>query len=431
MPGTVVLGAQWGDEAKAKVVDYLADDAAAVVRYQGGANAGHTVVIDDEKFVFHLLPSGVLRSHSLAIIANGVMVDLVTLCTELDELLARGAIQEENLLLSENAHVVMPYHKVLDEARERAKGRDAVGTTKRGIGPVHADKYGRIGIRVIDLLNPAVLRRKIERALQEKNVLFRNLYRLPPMEPDAIIADLQPAIERVRPFITNTSLRIQQLLDADEHVLFEGAQGTMLDVEHGTYPYCTSSHTVAGAASVGAGIGPQYLTRRIGVVKAYVTRVGNGPMPTELDDRTGAYLAEVGQEIGSTTGRQRRCGWFDGLVAKHVSRVNGLTEAIVTKLDVLDDLDQIKICVAYEYRGERLEHLPTQSEILAECTPMYETFPGWKQPTVNIRAAEDLPPNAWRFLEALQGFLGCPISHVGVGPERTQIIPVVSPALAG
>ena len=431
MPGTVVLGAQWGDEAKAKVVDYLAGDAAAVVRYQGGANAGHTVVIDGEKFVFHLLPSGVLRSHSLAVIGNGVMVDLGALCGEMDNLLARGMLEEENLLLSENAHVVMPYHKALDEARELAKGRDAVGTTKRGIGPVHADKYGRIGIRVIDLTRPDVLRKKIAQALEEKNVLFKYLYDLPPMDPEAVFNEVQPYLERIQPFITNTSLRVMELLKAGKHVLFEGAQGTMLDVEHGTYPFCTSSHTVAGAASAGAGIGPQHLTRIIGVMKAYVTRVGNGPMPTELDDATGVYLSEKGQEVGATTGRQRRCGWFDGLVAKHVARVNGLTEVVVTKLDVLDDLDEVQLCVAYDYHGTRLEELPEQCEILAECVPIYKSYPGWNTSTTAIRAAEDLPENAQRFLEAIQSFVSCPISHVGVGPDRTQIIPVTSPALAG
>ena len=429
MPGTVVLGAQWGDEAKAKVVDYLAADAQAVVRFQGGANAGHTVVIGEDKFIFHLLPSGILRSHAQAIIGNGVVIDLQTLCEELERLFAGDALSPETLLISENAHVVMPYHKALDGAREQARGRDAVGTTKRGIGPVYADKYGRIGVRVNDLLQPDVFRKKVDFALREKNVLFEQLYDLPRMDPATVCEEMAPYVEQLRPYVTNTSLHIQRLLDEGKHVLFEGAQGTMLDVDHGTYPYCTSANTVAGAVSAGAGIGPAWVTRRIGILKAYITRVGNGPMPTELDDETGTYLQDVGQEFGSTTGRPRRCGWFDGLVARHSMRVNGFTEVIVSKLDVLDDLDELRICVAYDYQGTRLEEFPLQSDILDQCIPIYETYPGWKQCTSDIRTPEELPAKAQQFLDAIQRFVTCPITHVGVGPARRQIIPLPAAAL--
>lgn len=426
MPGTVVVGAQWGDEAKAKVVDYLAADAAAVVRYQGGANAGHTVVIGDEKFVFHVLPSGFLRANALAIVGNGVLVDPEALTAELDGLAERGIPVEGKLLVSENAHVVFPYHKQLDEAREEARGRFAVGTTKRGIGPAYQDKYARQGIRVIDLFDPEVLRRKLELTLPEKNALFEHLFNLPRVEPDAMIEWVAPYLERVERFVANTSVRVSELLAAGKHVLFEGAQGTMLDVEHGTYPYCTSSHTVAGAASAGSGVGPQALNRIVGVMKAYITRVGEGPLPTEQDNAAGEYLQTVGKEFGATTGRPRRCGWFDGLVARHACRVNGLTEVVVTKLDVLDDLDEIQVCEAYEYRGQRLTELPEQAEMLAECAPVYRTYPGWKSPTSHIRGAAELPANARRFLDGIQGFLDCPISHIGVGPARAQIIPLAS-----
>ncbi len=420
MPAHVVVGTQWGDEAKAKVVDFLAEHADAVVRFNGGANAGHTVAVDDETFIFHLVPSGMLRSRAKCIIANGVVLDLDQLCKEIDELLQRRYLVRENLVISENAHVVMPYHKALDVARN--KGARSIGTTARGIGPAYADKHAYMGIRVNDLFDKKRFIEKLKTALAEKNIVFERLYDMPAFEPERIAAELEPCINKIKPFVANASLLINELLDAGKTVLFEGAQGTMLDVDHGTYPYVTSSHPIGGGVCVGAGVGPHRINRIIGVVKAYITRVGNGPMPTELKDKTGEYLRAKGGEFGATTGRPRRCGWFDCLVARHARRVNGLTEVAVTKLDVLDELKTIKVCEAYSYRGQRLTEMPQQADILEECEPVLYELPGWQTDISKAASYDDLPKEAKSYIGVLEEAVGCPVTVIGVGPKRSQTI---------
>jgi len=422
MPAYAVVGTQWGDEAKAKVVDFLAESVDAVVRYNGGANAGHTVAIGDEQFIFHLVPSGMLREGTKCIITSGVAVDLEQLCTEIDELASRNVMIGENLLISENAHVVMPYHKALDVARNM--GSSSIGTTARGIGPVYSDKHAYMGIRVGDLFETKRLHDKLEIALREKNVVFQRVYDVPPFDPKQIISELEPFIERIKPFVTNTSLLINTLLDNGKTVLFEGAQGTMLDIDHGTYPYVSSSHPIGGGVCIGAGIGPQRLGRIIGVVKAYITRVGNGPMPTELKNETGEHLRTKGAEFGATTGRPRRCGWFDCLVAKHAKRVNGLTEIAITKLDVLDELKTIKICEAYSYRGEKITELPGRGVVMEGCEPILTELPGWQEDTSQVTSYSDLPEKAKNYVTSLAEIIGCPVTLIGVGPRRTQTLSV-------
>jgi adenylosuccinate synthase len=420
MPAHVVVGTQWGDEAKAKVVDFLAESADAVVRFNGGANAGHTVAVDNDKFIFHLVPSGILRARTKCIIASGVAIELKQLCDEIDELITRKIVVGENLLISENAHVVMPYHKALDAARNKLSS--GIGTTARGIGPVYADKHAYMGIRVNDLFDKKRLLEKLRVSLKEKNVVFERIYDIPPFDPEQIAAELQPFAEKVKPFIANTSLYINRLLDEGKTVLFEGAQGTMLDIDHGTYPFVTSSHPISGGVCVGAGIGPQRLDRIIGVVKAYITRVGNGPMPTELKNATGEHIRAKGGEYGATTGRARRCGWFDCLVVKHAKRINGLTEIAITKLDVLDEIETIKICEGYLYRGQKLTEFPEQSDILNECEPIYAEFPGWRKDTTEVDSFSDLPDQAKRYVSRLMEAVGCPATLVGVGPNRSQTL---------
>lgn len=422
MPAVVVVGTQWGDEAKAKVVDFLADTADAVVRYNGGANAGHTVAVDDETFIFHLLPSGILHPSTKCVVSSGVALDLQQLFVELDEIFERRGVKGENLLISVNAHVVMPYHKALDVARN--KGAGSIGTTARGIGPVYSDKHAYMGIRVGDLFDRPRLVEKIGIALSEKNTVFQQIYNLPAFEPEEVLAELEPYIERIEPFVTNTSLLLNKMLDEGKTLVFEGAQGTMLDINHGTYPFVSSSHPISGGVCVGAGIGPRRIDRIIGIVKAYITRVGNGPMPTELTGEQGEYLRTKGGEYGATTGRPRRCGWFDCLVAKHANRVNGLTEIAITKLDVLDELKTIKICEAYSYRGERLTEFPVRTDMLFECEPILTELPGWQEDTSGITAYSDLPEKAKNYVASLEEIVGCPVTFIGVGPKRSQTIRV-------
>ncbi len=419
MPAHVVVGTQWGDEAKAKVVDYLAENVDAVVRYNGGANAGHTVAVGDETFIFHLIPSGVLRARTKCILASGVAVDLQQLCKESDELLERGIVVDGNLLISRAAHVVMPYHIALDVARNKSAG--GTGTTARGIGPVYADKHAYRGIRVDDLFDKKRLIEKIRIALSEKNIVFEKVYDIPAFDPEQIVAELEPYIEKIEPFVADTTLLINELLDDGKTLLFEGAQGTMLDIDHGTYPYVSSSHPIGGGVCVGAGIGPQHIDRIIGVVKAYITRVGNGPMVTELVDETGEYLRAKGSEYGATTGRPRRCGWFDCLVAKHAKRVNGLTEIALTKIDVLDELETIKICEAYSFRGEKITELPAGAE-MSECEPIFTELPGWQEDISQITSYSDLPENAKNYVQSLAEIIDCPVTYLGVGPKRCQTI---------
>lgn len=422
MPAHVVVGTQWGDEAKAKVVDFLAEDIDAVARYNGGANAGHTVAVGDETFIFHLIPSGILRARTKCILASGVAIDLEQLCKESDELLERKVVVDGSLLISEDAHVVMPYHKALDVARNKSAG--GVGTTARGIGPVYADKHAYRGIRVGDLFDNKLLLEKIRIALSEKNVVFEQIYDIPPFDPEQVVAELEPYFEKIKPFVANTSLLINEMLDEGKTVLFEGAQGTMLDIDHGTYPYVSSSHPIGGGVCIGAGIGPQRLDRIIGVVKAYITRVGAGPMVTELEDDTGEYLRAKGGEFGATTGRPRRCGWFDCLIAKHAKRVNGLTEVAITKLDVLDELETIKICEGYSHKGERLTEFPKSVAVLNKCEPVLTGLPGWQEDTSQITSYEDLPDNAKNYISSLEEIIDCPVTFIGVGPKRSQTIRV-------
>jgi adenylosuccinate synthase len=420
MPAHVVVGTQWGDEAKARVVDCLAEHADAVIRFNGGANAGHTVTVGDEKFIFHLIPSGILRPKTKCIVASGVVIELQQLCKEIDELAARNRSIGDNLLISEGAHVVMPYHKALDVARNKQAG--GIGTTARGIGPVYADKHAYLGIRVSDLFDRKRLVEKLRAALHEKNIIFEKLYNLPAFDPEQIAEELKPYIRKIKPYAANASLFINKLLDEGGTALFEGAQGTMLDVNYGTYPFVTSSHPISGGVCVGAGIGPHQVDRIIGVVKAYITRVGNGPMPTELKDDVGEYLRKRGDEYGATTGRPRRCGWFDCLVARHAKRINGLTELAITKLDVLDELKTIKICEAYSYRGRRITEFPEQADMLYDCEPILTEVPGWQTDTSDITSFADLPDEAKRYVSNLERVMECPATLIGVGPKRSQTI---------
>lgn len=422
MPAHVVVGTQWGDEAKAKIVDFLAGGVDAVVRYNGGANAGHTVAVGEETFIFHLIPSGVLRARTKCMLASGVVIDLEQLCKESEELLERKIVVDGNLLISEEAHVVMPYHKALDVARN--KRADGIGTTARGIGPVYADKHAYMGIRVGDLFDKKELLAKIQKALSEKNIVFKQVYDMPAFDPEQVVAELEPYIEKVRPFVADTSVLINKLLDEGKTVLFEGAQGTMLDIDHGTYPYVSSSHPIGGGVCTGAGIGPQQIERIIGVVKAYITRVGNGPMPTEQRGEDGEYLRAKGSEFGATTGRPRRCGWFDCLIARHAKRVNGLTEIAVTKLDVLDELETIKICEAYSYKGQTLTELPKRADALDECEPIFTELPGWQEDISEVTSYSALPENAKNYVKSLAEIVGCPATIIGVGPKRSQTIPI-------
>ncbi len=428
MPAIVVLGAQWGDEGKGKATDLLATTHPIdyVVRTSGGHNAGHTIVVDGEKFATHLLPSGILTPGATSVIANGVVVSLEALFGELDALLERG-VEPARLVVSANAHVIASYHAVIDKVTERFLGSRKIGTTGRGIGPAYSDKVNRRGIRVADLFDEPILRQKVEAALDVPNQLLTKAYNRRAVEVDAVVEELRSYADRLEPMVVDTSLLLNRALDAGETVLFEGAQATMLDVDHGTYPFVTSSNPVAGGVSTGSGVGPTRIDRVIGVVKAYTTRVGSGPFPTELFDEDGVRLQEIGGEIGVSTGRTRRCGWYDAVIARYAARVNGLTEFFLTKLDVLDHWERIPVCVAYEVDGQRVEEMPmTQSEF-HHAEPIYEYFDGWGGDISGCRSFEDLPVNAQRYVQALEELSGAPIWGVGVGPGREETI-VVHPA---
>ncbi len=419
MPCLVVVGAQWGDEGKGKVIDLLASRADVIVRFQGGSNAGHTLVIKGQKFIFHLIPSGILHKGKKCVIGNGVVVDPEVLVEELDSLRERGhPVEADQLLLSEAAHLVLPYHKAIDRAREEKKG---IGTTRRGIGPAYEDKVARVGIRVGDLLHEEILRSKLQRLLETRAPYTRDLLG-EEIEVEDLFRDLLRYRERLRPFITNTSLFLAQALKEGKRVLFEGAQGTLLDVDHGTYPYVTSSNTVAGGACCGAGIGPTQIDLVLGVAKAYTTRVGGGPFPTELTDQVGHYLRERGGEYGATTGRPRRCGWFDAVVVRHAIRVNGIGALALTKLDTLTGLDPIRICTSYLLDGEKVEEFPYGAELVAKCRPIYEEMEGWKEEIRGARSLDDLPRAARRYVERLEEILGVPFSIISVGAEREETI---------
>ena len=421
MPGVVIVGAQWGDEGKGKATDVLGSRVDYVVKFNGGNNAGHTVVIGDQKFALHLLPSGILSPGVTPVIGNGVVVDIGVLFSELDAIEARG-IDTSRLLVSNAAHIIAPYARTLDNVTERFLGSRKIGTTGRGIGPAYADKINRLGIRMGDLFDEQVLRDKIEGSLEQKNHLLVKVYNRRAITVDEVADELLSYRERLRPMVTDTSLVLNQALDQGKIVLFEGGQATMLDVDHGTYPFVTSSNATAGGACTGSGVGPTRIDSVIGIVKAYTTRVGEGPMPTELLDEQGTHLQTVGHEFGVTTGRPRRCGWYDAVIARYASRVNGLTDLVLTKLDVLTGIATIPVCVAYDVDGKRLEELPQDQADFAAATPIYEEFAGWNEDISGAREFSDLPQTAQDYVLALEKLSGCRISSVGVGPEREQTI---------
>ncbi|NNE74091.1 MAG: adenylosuccinate synthase [Acidimicrobiales bacterium] len=422
MPATVVVGTQWGDEGKGKFTDLVAKEMQMVVRYQGGHNAGHTLVVDGESFKLQLTPSGVLYDHIVPVIGNGVVVDPKVLLAEIDMLNSRG-IDTSRLALSGNAHLIFPYHQQLDALHERHLGAGKLGTTKRGIGPTYADKAMRVGIRVQDLLDPKIFRAKLDTALRHTNVVLAKVYNRLPVDADEIAAQyLDEYLPRLQPHINDTVGLIHEGLEAGQGVLFEGAQATFLDLDHGTYPFVTSSNPTAGGVCPGAGVGPKHIDRIIGITKAYVTRVGSGPFPTELFDEVGDYLVDVGHEYGTNTGRKRRCGWFDAVMARFAVRVNSLTEIAITKLDVLDQLETVKVCVGYDHNGEHLKHLPYHQSVLHAVTPIYEELPGWKADISGVEERHDLPREAENYLAFLEEQIGCPIHMVGVGPGRRQFL---------
>jgi len=419
MSCVVIVGTQWGDEGKGKVVDILAQYADVVVRFQGGNNAGHTLVVGRDKFILHLIPSGILHPEKQCLIGNGVVVDLEVLQKEILTLRERGvAVGPGNLGLSEKAHLILPYHKHLDVAREAQKGKASIGTTGKGIGPCYEDKVARIGVRVIDLLYPEVFAEKVETNLKEKNFIFEQFLKVSPVDPREIIKTYSPLAEFIRPYVTDVSIRIDQALAQNKKVLFEGAQATQLDVDHGTYPYVTSSNPVAGNVCVGAGLGPLKINCVIGIVKAYTTRVGGGPFPSELTDEIGLALREKGGEYGSTTGRPRRCGWLDTVVLKDSARLNGLTQLAITKLDVLTGQETVKICTGYAWNNQVLTSVPAQIKVLQDCHPIYEEWEGWSEPIEKIRKRENLPRAAQNYLNRIEELVKVPIGIVSVGPDR-------------
>ncbi|KWW97778.1 adenylosuccinate synthetase [Carbonactinospora thermoautotrophica] len=423
MPAVVLVGAQWGDEGKGKATDLLGEVVDYVVRYQGGNNAGHTVVIGDQSYALHLIPSGVLSPDVVPVIGNGVVIDPKVLLEEIDGLEQRG-VSCERLLISADAHLIMPHHRALDKVTERFLGKARIGTTGRGIGPTYSDKVARLGIRVQDLFDPGILRQKLETALREKNQVLIKVYNRREIIIDQVVEEYLRYAERIRPYVADTALVLNRALDEGKVVLLEGSQGTMLDVDHGTYPFVTSSSPTAGGACTGSGIGPTKITRVIGILKAYTTRVGSGPFPTELFDEHGEFLRATGHEYGVTTGRQRRCGWFDAVIARYATRVNGLTDLFLTKLDVLTGLERIPVCVAYEVEGVRHEEMPMTQTEFHHAKPVYEYLDGWSEDITGAKSFEDLPKNAQRYVKALEEMAGAPVSAIGVGPDRDQTIQI-------
>ena len=417
MPAIVIIGAQWGDEGKGKATDLLASRIDYVVKFNGGNNAGHTVVIGDQKYALHLLPSGILSDGVIPVISNGVVIDIEVLFHELDALIARN-VDVSKLLVSANAHVITHYHRTMDKVTERFLGKRQIGTTGRGIGPAYADKINRVGIRIQDLFDENILRQKVEGALHQKNHLLVKIYNRRAIAVEEIMDDLLGYAERLRPMVADTGLILNQALDAGKTVLFEGGQATMLDVDHGTYPFVTSSNSTSGGASTGSGVAPNRIDRVIGIVKAYTTRVGAGPFPTELHDESGEWLRARGFEFGTTTGRPRRTGWYDAPVARYSARVNGVTDYVMTKLDVLTGLDRIPVCVAYDVDGVRVEEVPVSQSDFHHAVPIYEEFPGWTEDITGVRNFEDLPQTAQDYVLAIERISGARISAIGVGPGR-------------
>jgi adenylosuccinate synthase len=421
MPAIVLIGAQWGDEGKGKATDLLGSRVDYVVKFNGGNNAGHTVVVGDEKYALHLLPSGILSPGVVPVIANGVVVDIEVLFDELTALAARG-VDVSRLLVSANAHVITQYHRTLDKVTERFLGKKQIGTTGRGIGPAYADKINRVGIRIQDLFDENILRQKVEGALDQKNHLLVKVYNRRAIRTEEVVAELLAYAERLRPMVADTGLILNQALDAGKTVLFEGGQATMLDVDHGTYPFVTSSNATSGGAATGSGVAPNRFDRVIAVIKAYTTRVGSGPFPTELFDESGEFLRAAGFEFGTTTGRPRRTGWYDAPIARYSARINGVTDFVLTKLDVLTGLKQIPVCVAYDVDGTRFDEVPVNQTDFHHATPIYEEFPGWDEDITAAREFGDLPQNAQDYVLALEAMSGSRISAIGVGPGRDAIV---------
>lgn len=421
----VVIGAQWGDEGKGKITDFLAEGADVVVRYQGGNNAGHTVIANDKKYKLHLIPSGILYDDKLCIIGNGVVIDPKALLDEIEYLKNEGIrVDNKKLLISDRAHVIMPYHKKIDALSEKKRGSKDIGTTGKGIGPCYTDKHERTGIRICDLLNKEVFYEKLKTNLEVKNRLIREIYEDEEMNFDEIYNTYIEYAEKLKDFITDTSVVLYDNIKEGKKVLFEGAQGTLLDIDYGTYPYVTSSHPIAGGVCIGSGIGPTMIDRVVGVCKAYTTRVGKGPFPTELFDEIGDYIREKGFEYGTTTGRARRCGWLDLVILKYAARISGLTSLAITKIDTLAGLEKIKVCTGYEFEGRVIENFPASLEDLAKCKPIYEDFDGWDESIQRAKTYEDLPENAKKYLEFIEEYTGVRISIVSVGPERENTIVV-------
>jgi len=421
MPALVIIGAQWGDEGKGKATDLLSGRIDYVVKFNGGNNAGHTVVIGNQKYALHLLPSGILTEGVVPVIANGVVVDIEVLFHELEALSSRG-VDVSRLVVSANAHIITQYHRTLDKVTERFLGKRQIGTTGRGIGPAYADKINRVGIRIQDLFDENILRQKVEGALHQKNHLLVKIYNRRAIMVDEVVADLLSYTERLRPMVADTGLLLNQALNAGKTVVFEGGQATMLDVDHGTYPFVTSSNSTSGGAATGSGVAPGRLERVIGIVKAYTTRVGSGPFPTELLDDSGEWLRSKGFEFGTTTGRPRRTGWYDAPVARYSARINGVTDFVMTKLDVLSGLKVIPVCVAYDIDGVRVEEVPVSQSDFHHAVPIYEEFPGWDDDISAARSFEDLPKNAQSYVLAIEAMSGSRISAIGVGPDREAII---------
>jgi adenylosuccinate synthase len=421
MPAIVLIGAQWGDEGKGKATDLLGDRVDYVVKFNGGNNAGHTVVVGDKKYALHLLPSGILSPGVTPVISNGVVVDIEVLFHELEALAARG-VDVSKLLVSANAHVITAYHRTLDKVTERFLGKKQIGTTGRGIGPSYADKINRVGIRIQDLFDEGILRQKVEGALDLKNHILVKVYNRRAITADEVIDDLLSYTDRLRPMVADTSLVLNRALDEGKTVLFEGGQATMLDVDHGTYPFVTSSNATSGGASTGSGVAPNRIDRVIAVVKAYTTRVGAGPFPTELFDESGEFLRSQGFEFGTTTGRPRRCGWYDAPIARYSARINGVTDFVLTKLDVLTGLETIPVCVAYDVDGVRVDEVPVSQSDFHHAVPIYEEFPGWSEDITGAREFSDLPINAQNYVLALEKMSNSRISAIGVGPGRDEIV---------
>lgn len=419
MSSVVVVGTQWGDEGKGKITDFLSENAEVIARYQGGDNAGHTIVIEGTKYKLHLIPSGIFYPEKISVIGNGVVVNPKSLVKELAYLHEAG-ITTDNLRISDRAHVILPYHIKLDQLQEDAKGDNKIGTTIKGIGPAYMDKAARVGIRIADLLDKEIFAERLKINLEQKNREFTKMYEVDPIEFQDIFEEYYDYGQQIKKYVTDTSVILNDALDAGKRVLFEGAQGVMLDIDQGTYPYVTSSNPVAGGVTIGSGVGPSKISKVVGVCKAYTSRVGDGPFPTELNDEIGHQIREVGHEYGTTTGRPRRVGWFDSVVMRHSRRVSGLTNLSLNSIDVLTGLDEVKICVAYDLDGERIDYYPASLETLQRCTPIYETLPGWSEDITGVRHLDDLPETAKNYVRRVSELVGVKISTFSVGPGRDQ-----------